>query len=92
MDASMAPNDRVPEEFIVKLKANNGYSNQPPAAKFAKKGLPRYMLDQRTIYRIKIGILEFFLENDDRRGKPSPRIPLVVSVKETFELIAKPGG
>jgi hypothetical protein len=42
MDASMAPNVKVPDEFIVKLKANNGYSNQPPAAKFAKKGLPKH--------------------------------------------------
>jgi len=42
----MAPNDRVPEEFIVRLKANNGYSNQAPAARFAKKGLPIYLLDQ----------------------------------------------
>ena len=36
-------------------------------------------------------LLVFFPGKDDRRGKPSPKIPLIMSVKETFELLTKPG-
>ncbi len=39
-EPSTAPSVKVPEEFFVKLSANNGYSNKLRATKFAKNGNP----------------------------------------------------
>ena len=91
-EPSTAPSVKVPEEFPVKLNANNGYSNKPCAAKFAKNGNPvEFVNFQKQIRkRYKALRLSFPVEKDDKRGKPSPSIPLVRSVKETFEFSTKP--
>jgi hypothetical protein len=73
-DASMAPRDKLPDEFWVKLTPKRGYSRTAPPASLEKNGVE----------------FKAVLFIDDRRGNPSPRMPLVWSFRVTLESVIRP--